>query len=185
MTEVTRILDKIEAGDSLAADELFPAVYSQLRRLAARKMSREKPGQTLGVTDLVHDAWLRLVGPVHERRWQSRAHFFAAAAEAMRRILIDRARRRKARKRGGQLVRLDLDDVAVASSPSEDLIALDEALGELEGRDPQAAAIVKLRYFAGMSHQEAAEVVGVGRRTADRLWVLARAWLYKHIGQQS
>jgi RNA polymerase sigma factor (TIGR02999 family) len=188
MSEVTRILSAIEAGDPHAADQLLPLVYDELRRLAAQKLAHEKPGQTLEATALVHEAYLRLIGS--DRRgsssphWSSRGHFFAAAAEAMRRILVERARHKTTRKRGGKGQRIDLDQVDVAAPErSEDLLALDEALTELEQHDPQGAQLVKLRYFAGLSHQEAAAALGLGRRTADRVWALARTWLFQRISE--
>jgi RNA polymerase sigma factor (TIGR02999 family) len=168
-----------------AAFQLLPLVYDELRRLAAHKLTCEKPGQTLEATALVHEAYLRLVGEGQEQQWDSRGHFFAAAAEAMRRILVERARGKGTHKRGGHLQRLDLDQVSrTADERSEQLLALDEALGELERHDAQAARLVTLRYFAGLSHQEAALALGMSRGAADRLWALARAWLYRRIGAQ-
>jgi RNA polymerase sigma factor (TIGR02999 family) len=184
MTDVTRILSAIEQGDQQAAEELLPLIYDELRRLAAQRLAREKPGQSLQATALVHEAYLRLVGPDEVRRWDNSGHFFAAAAEAMRRILVERARRKAALKHGGQQHRLDLDGL-VLTTPGDDrpeeLLALDEALAELEKHDEQAARLVKLRFFGGLSHQQAAEALGVGRRAADRLWALARAWLYQRL----
>lgn len=184
MTDVTRILIAIEQGDAKAADELLPLVYEELRRLAARKMSREPPGQTLQATALVHEAYIRLVG-AEAQNWRSRTHFFAAAAEAMRRILIENARRKHRLKRGGdqQKVELESGDLAVEGR-SEDLIALDEALTKLAKEEPAAAELVQMRYFAGLSLDEAATVLGVSRRTADRYWAYARAWLYEQISGQ-
>ena len=185
MNEVTRILSAVQHGDPHAAEQLLPLVYEELRRLAAHKLAQETPGQTLQPTALVHEAYLRLVGDSDEQSWEGRGHFFAAAAEAMRRILVERARRKGARKRGGGATRVDLADAAPAGADhSFDLVDLDEALGELERHDAQAAGLVKLRYFAGLSHQEAAEALGVGRRAADRLWALARAWLYQRLGER-
>ncbi|HMF18117.1 MAG TPA: ECF-type sigma factor [Gemmataceae bacterium] len=185
MSEITRILSEIEQGDTHAADQLLPLVYNELRRLAAQKLAQEKPGQTLQATALVHEAYVRLVDTERVPRWDSRGHFFAAAAEAMRRILIDQARRKGTRKHGGEVQRIDLDHLAIAGDdPCDELLALDEALAELEENDPQAAQLVKLRYFAGLSHQQAAEVLGIGRRAADRIWALARAWLYQQIGNK-
>ena len=182
MSEVTRILSAVEAGDPSAAAELLPLVYDELRQLAAARLADEKPGQTLQATALVHEAYLRLVDGDRVRCWESRAHFFAAAAEAMRRILVERARQKAAARHGGGLRRVGLDEVdPAAPTPDEDLLALDEALGELEQHDAQAARLVKLRYFAGLTHQEAAGVMGIGRRAADRLWALARAWLYQRV----
>jgi RNA polymerase sigma factor (TIGR02999 family) len=184
MNDVTRILAAIEQGDHQAAERLLPLVYDELRKLAAHKLAQEKPGQTLQATALVHEAYLRLVGDPEGQGWDNRGHFFAAAAEAMRRILVERARRRAALKHGGRCQRLDLDGL-VLTSPGDDrpeeLIALDEALAELERHDEQAARLVKLRFFAGLSHQQAAEALGIGRRGADRLWALARAWLYQRL----
>jgi RNA polymerase sigma factor (TIGR02999 family) len=186
MSEVTRILSAIEQGDPHAAGQLLPIVYKELRQLAAHKMAQEAPGQTLQATALVHEAYLRLVDGAEEQRWDSRGHFFAAAAEAMRRILVERARAKGTRKRGHGFQRLDLDQLAPAADdrPHDELLALDEALAELERHDAQAAGLVKLRYFAGLSHQQAAEVLGVSRRAADRLWILARAWLFRQISGQ-
>jgi RNA polymerase sigma factor (TIGR02999 family) len=178
MSEVTRMLSAIEAGDPHAAADLLPFVYDELRRLAGARMAGEKPGQTMDATALVHEAYLRLVGPADERRWQNRGHFFAAAAEAMRRILVENARRKSRKKRGGTRVRVDLDAVAPAAPSSDlDLLDLDEALTRLAEADPGAAELVKLRYFAGLSIPQAAEALGIGARSADRLWAYARAWL--------
>jgi RNA polymerase sigma factor (TIGR02999 family) len=177
MTDVTRILDAVAQGDAHAAGELLPLVYSELRRLAAQKLGREKPGQTLEPTALVHEAYLRLVGDKEERRrFKDRGHFFAAAAAAMRRILIDRARRKGAKKRGGGRQREPLDALA-APEPDEDLLALDEALEKLAAKDPVKARLVELRYFAGLTGEQAAEVLGISPTTADRHWAYARAWL--------
>lgn len=185
MNDVTQILSAIEQGDPDAAEQLLPLVYDELRRLAAHKLAQEQPGQTLQATALVHEAWLRMVhaGPSH--RWDSRGHFFGAAAEAMRRIIVERARRKAAQKNGGQHRRLDLDpELVAAEERPHELLALDEALSALEEYDAQAAQVVKLRYFAGLSHQQAAEVLGISRRTADRHWRLARAWLYRRMAAQ-
>ena len=183
MDEVTRILSAIEAGDPNAAEQLLPLVYDQLRKLAAQKMAREKPGQTLQATALVHEAYLRLVDRTGKPHWDSRRHFFAAAAEAMRRILIDRARRHQTEKHGGQRQRLDLDTVeAMASARSADLLALDEALAKFAVEDPVKAQLVTLRYFGGLSVQEAADALGISRATADRYWSYARTWLYCELG---
>jgi len=185
MNEVTQILSGIEAGDPHAAEQLLPLVYDELRKLAAQKLAQEKPGQTLEATALVHEAYLRLVGDNAEQCWNSRGHFFAAAAEAMRRILIDKARHKATRKLGGRIQHFSLDQFeAVREDRAEELLALDEALGELEGHDAQAAQLVKLRFFGGLTHQQAAEALGIGRRTADRLWVLARAWLYQRLQER-
>ncbi len=178
MNEVTRILSAIEAGDPNAAADLLPLVYDELRQLAAARLAAEKPGQTLQPTALVHEAYLRLVGDGERRGWDGRGHFFAAAAEAMRRILVENARRRMRKKRGGERARVDLDAVApVAPTVDEDLLDLDDALTRLVEADPAAAELVKLRYFAGLSIPQAAEALGIGARSADRLWAYARAWL--------
>jgi len=179
VNEVTRMPGIREQGDPKAADELLPLVYEELRRLAAQKLSREKPGQTLQATALVHEAWLRLVRE-EDRNWNDPQHFFCAAATAMRRILIDNARRKKSSKHGGDLQRVNLDDVAPAELlPSEELLALDEALEKLTTEDADAARLVDLRYFAGLGHQEAAQLMGLTRREADGLWAYARAWLFE------
>jgi RNA polymerase sigma factor (TIGR02999 family) len=183
LSDATQILNAIEQGDPQAAEQLLPLVYEELRKLAAQRLAQEAPGQTLQPTALVHEAYLRLVGE-GQPRWASRGHFFAAAAEAMRRILVDQARRRAAQKRGGTARRVAWDDqFAVSDRPDEDLLALDEALGELEQHDPQAAGLVKLRYFSGLSHQQAAQALGVSRRVADRFWAVAKAWLYQRLHQ--
>jgi RNA polymerase sigma factor (sigma-70 family) len=204
MNDVTRILSQIEQGDPRAAEQLLPLVYDELRKLAATKLAQEKPGQTLQATALVHEAYLRLVTnneksevrgqrsdqeqptsdlrPLTSGRWNSRGHFFAAAAEAMRRILVDRARRKRRRKRGGDRVRVDLDqDHLAAAEDFEEVLAIDEALAALAAADSQAAELVKLRYFAGMSIPEAAEALNLPPRSADRLWAYARAWLRRAI----
>jgi RNA polymerase sigma factor (TIGR02999 family) len=182
MTNVSHILARVDSGDPTAAAELLPLVYEELRKLASARLRQESPGQTLQTTALVHEAYLRLVSGEHTNEWESRRHFFAAAAEAMRRILIEIARRKATRKHGGKLGRLDLDDELLIDDPrSAQLLALDEALVELEGHDPRAAELVKLRYLAGMSHQDAASAMQISRRTADRLWALAKAWLYQRI----
>jgi RNA polymerase sigma factor (TIGR02999 family) len=188
MNAVTRILCDLQRGEAGAAEQLLPLVYAELRQLAARRLSREPPGQTLQATALVHEAYLRLVDVERRQQWDGRSHFFAAAAEAMRRILIDNARHRRSLKAGGGERRLDLAAVLnVAADDSHDddeLLALNDALDELERHDPQAAQLVKLRYFGGLAHQEVAEAMGITRRTADRLWALARAWLYRQITLQ-
>jgi RNA polymerase sigma factor (TIGR02999 family) len=190
MTEVTRILSAIEQGDPHAAEQLLPLVYGELRKLAAQKLAQEKPGQTLQATALVHEAYLRLVASPgresgeSEPRWDSRGHFFAAAAEAMRRILVNRARGKKCLKRGGGRQRLDLDRLAVVDEADDEaLVALDEALERLEGHNATCAELVKLRFFAGLTLEEAAASLGLSRRTADRYWAYARAWLYKAVTQ--
>ena len=181
MNDVTRILNAIERGDAKAADELLPLVYEELRLLAAQKLSHEPPGQTLQATALVHEAYLRLVGD-EPQNWTGRGHFFAAAAEAMRRVLVDNARRKQAHKRGGGRQRLPLEamDVATRATP-EEIVALDDALTALAREDAQAAQVVKLRLFAGLSMDQAAEAIGVSRATAYREWTYARAWLRSRI----
>jgi RNA polymerase sigma factor (TIGR02999 family) len=182
LSDVTRILAQIESGDAAAADQLLLHVYDELRALAAAKLAQEKPGQTLQATALVHDAYIRLIDVKRAQQWDGRGHFFAAAAEAMRRILIERARQKGSLKRGGGAHRIDLEQPSLAvNDPSSDLLALDDALGELERNDAQAAQLVKLRFFAGLTHQEAADALGITRRSADRLWALARAWLYQRM----
>ena len=182
MTDVTRILSAIEGGDPHAAEELLPLVYDELRKLAAERMAQEKPGQTLQPTALVHEAYLRLVDSEEARHWDSRGHFFAAAAEAMRRILIDRARSKSARKRGGAWKRIDLNSVnLVGSTATEDLVELDDTLDKLGQQDPQAAQLVKLRYYAGLSIEQAGASLGLSRTTAFERWAFARAWLYTEL----
>jgi RNA polymerase sigma factor (TIGR02999 family) len=182
MNEVTRILSAIEQGDPHAANQLLPVVYDELRRLAAQRLSQEKPGQTLEATGLVHEAYLRLVGLDEEKRWDNRGHFFAAAAEAMRRILVESARRKRTRKHGGGLVRHDLDDVQLAAPElGEDLLALDEALDLLAKEDPVKAELVKLRHYAGLTVDQAAKALQIAPATADRYWAYARAWLHDAI----
>jgi RNA polymerase sigma factor (TIGR02999 family) len=182
MTEVTCILSAIEKGDPHAAKRLLPLVYEELRRLAAAQMAREKPGQTLDATALVHEAYLRLVGPAAGRRWEGRGHFFAAAAEAMRRILVEAARRKKRLRHGGAFQRVELaDDVPAAERPPEDVLAVDEALGQLAAADPPTAELVKLVYFAGLTMEQAAETLGIAPRTAYRNWAYARAWLFRRL----
>ena len=177
MNEVTRILSAIGQGDSRAAGQLLPLVYDELRKLAAQRLAREKPGQTLQATALVHDAYLRLVG-VQDPGWESRGHFFAAAAEAMRRILVEAARRKQGPERGGDFTRHDLDlEQPALPGPSPLLLALDEALDRLAAIEPRAAEVVKLRYFAGLTVAEAASALGISPRTADSDWAYARAWL--------
>ena len=184
MTDITRILAAVERGDPHAAADLLPLVYDELRALAAARMAAEAPGQTLQATALVHEAYVRLVGSDPGQPWNGRGHFFAAAAEAMRRILVDSARRKQADKHGGGRPRIDFpDDLAAPEARSDDLIALDESLTQLERHDPDAARLVKLRYFAGLSHQEAADALGISRGTADRLWALGRAWLFRQLSK--
>jgi RNA polymerase sigma factor (TIGR02999 family) len=182
MSDVTRILSAIEQGDPSAAEQLLPLVYDELRKLAASRLAQETPGQTLQATALVHEAYLRLIGPDDQAQWENRGHFFAAAAEAMRRILVDAARRKGAIRHGGELVRLQLEpDLAAAPEVREDLIALDEALARLAVEDPLKAELVKLRYFAGLTLPEAAAALGISERTAGRQWAFARAWLRREI----
>ena len=185
MSDVTRILSAIEQGDAKAADELLPLVYEELRRLAAQKMSQEPPGQTLQATALVHEAYIRLVG-AETQNWGSRGHFFAVAADAMRRILIDNARRKQRLRHGGDHQRIALDDVDLAiEEPATDIIALDEALTKLAEEDPVKADLVKLRYFAGLTIEQAAKILRISRATADRYWSYARAWLFHEINKGS
>ena len=179
MCEVMRLLSALEHGDPSASEQLLPLVYDELRQLAAEKMAQERPGQTLEATALVHEAYLRLVAVENPQRWNSRAHFFAAAAEAMRRILIENARRKRGPKRGGGRERVNLEEAALLAQESpEDLLTLSEALDQLGREDATKAALVKLRYFAGLSVQEAADALGISRATADRYWAYAKAWLY-------
>jgi RNA polymerase sigma factor (TIGR02999 family) len=183
MSEVTQILDAITQGDPSAAAQLLPLLYDELRRLAAAQLAHEAPGHTLQPTALVHEAYLRLVGTADERRWNSRGHFFGAAAEAMRRILVESARRKQRIKHGGALQRLDLEEYDVpVTPPPEELLALDEALARLATKDAEAARIVDLHFFAGLSIDEAAEALGVSRATAYRQWAYARAWLRCELG---
>jgi RNA polymerase sigma factor (TIGR02999 family) len=179
MSDITRILSQIESGDPAAAGELLPLVYDELRKLAAAKLAQEKPGQTLQATALVHEAYLRLVDVDHTQQFDGRGHFFSAAAEAMRRILIDNARRKQSLKGGGDRARLDLADVdlAIEPPPGIDLLALDDALVKLEAKNSRQAALVKLRFFAGLSHEEAARALDISISTADNDWAYARAWL--------
>lgn len=182
MSDVTRILDDIEQGDPSASERLLPLVYDELRRLAARQLAGERPGQTLQATALVHEAYVRLVGGEQPNQWDSRRHFFNAAAEAMRRILIENARRKGRRKRGGNLKRVDLSDAVLAKqSQVDDLLALGEALTEFERSHPEKARLVNLRYFAGLSEQQAADILGISRATAARHWAFARAWLFERM----
>src|SRR5262245_57549921 len=196
MSDITRILSQIEQGDPRAAEELLPLVYEELRKLAAAKLALEKPGQTLQATALVHEAYLRLIGDQEPGvsgqesegkgqepdNWNSRGHFFGAAAEAMRRILVERARRKQAAKRGGERQRIELTDVPMAEPGSAiDLLALDDALNELASVDPRSAELVKLRYFSGLSGADAAKALGISARTADRTWLYARTWLLKKL----
>lgn len=182
MSDVTVLLDAAAAGDRKAAADLLPLIYDELRKLAAARMAAESPNQTLQATALVHEAYLRLVGPEDVAHWENRGHFFAAAAEAMRRILVDHARRKKTTIHGGGLVRQHLEaDLVSAPQPREDLIALDQALDQLAADDPVKAELVKLRYFAGLTLAEAAEALGMSERTAGRHWSYARAWLRRAV----
>lgn len=182
MPDVTRILSQIESGDPSAAEQLLPLVYEELRKLAAAKLAQEKPGQTLQATALVHDAYIRLVDVEKAQHWDSRGHFFAAAAEAMRRILVDQARQKKSARRGGDLKRRPLDHVEIASpEPSLDIVAIDEALSRFEQKDKLKADLVKLRYFVGLTIPQAAESLGISSATADRYWAYARAWLHAEL----
>jgi RNA polymerase sigma factor (TIGR02999 family) len=184
VSEVTRILSAIEDGDPHAAERLLPLIYDELRKLAAHKLAQEKPGQTLQATALVHEAYIRLVDVDRVQHWDSRGHFFAAAAEAMRRILVDNARRHHAQKRGGGCERIDLPDLAGPGDKDPvDLLALDAALKQLEEQQPQKAQVVKLRFFAGCTQDETAKLLGISRATAQRHWAYARAWLYGRLNQ--
>jgi RNA polymerase sigma factor (TIGR02999 family) len=186
MAEVTRILSQIEQGDPQAAKELLPLVYDELRKLAASKLAQEKPGQTLSATSLVHEAYLRLVGNDSGLKWDSRGHFFAASAEAMRRILVESARRRRSQKAGGQWQRLALSDVDRCTRRTDvDVLALSDALDKLEARDPRKAAIVKLRFFAGLTNQQAAVALGISTATADNDWAYAKSWLRLQLIRES
>lgn len=186
MADVTQILRRIEEGDAAAAAQLLPLVYDELRKLAGQKMASESPGQTLQATALVHEAYLRLVNVPQPQVWEGRGHFFAAAAESMRRILVEGARRRGRVKHGGELDRVDIEHVPViAPQIHEDLIALDEALVRLKAIDPQAVELVHLRYFVGLSGVEAAEMMGISTRTADRIWAFGKAWLRREISESS
>src|SRR5262249_49129234 len=181
-SDVTRILSAIEQGDPKAAGQLLPLVYEELRKLAAQKLAREKPGQTLQATDLVHEAYLRLVGPDDSQPWDNRAHFFAAAAEAMRRVLIEKAGRKMRVKHGGNHERVEVELIDLPTRmTSESLVALDDALAELGRHEPRKAELVTLRYFGGMTIEQAADVLKISRVTAHRDWIYARAWLHRHI----
>lgn len=185
MSDVTQILQAIEHGDAKAANELLPLVYHELRRLAAHKMAGEAPGHTLQPTALVHEAYLRLVGPNQTQQWDGRGHFFAAAAEAMRRILVESARRKKRLKHGGELERVNADEVELPlPMPDDELLALDEALDRLATVDARAAQVVKLCYFVGLTQEQAAKELGVSLATAERLWSFARAWLFQEMQKQ-
>ena len=181
----TQLLKSIDHNDPKAAEELLPFVYDELRRLAAHKMAQESPGQTLQPTALVHEAWLRLTGD-ESAKFQNSAHFFAAAAEAMRRVLIDNARRKQAQKRGARLERVDLEDVDIAAQvDSPTLLRIDDALAKLAREDPPSAELVKLRFFAGLTNEQAAQALGISERTAKRYWTFARAWLFAELRRES
>ena len=185
MNEVTRVLNAIERGETRAAGRLLPLVYEELRRLAAQRMASEPPGQTLTATALVHEAYVRLVDVPGQQTWDSRGHFFAAAAEAMRRILVENARRKKRRKHGGELRRVDLQDADITfAGPSKDILAIDEALDQFAAEEPEKVLLVKLRYFAGLSEQEAADALGISRATAARHWAYAKAWLFDRLDSE-
>jgi RNA polymerase sigma factor (TIGR02999 family) len=182
MNDVTRILTAIDGGNPQAAEQLLPLVYQELRKLATARLAQEKPGQTLQATALVHEAFLRLVGTESQPQWEGRGHFFAAAAEAMRRILVEQARRKMSTRYGGEFKRVDfLDEQPVVAPGDERILALDEALGRLAKVRPQAASLVQLRFFAGLTVDEAAQTIGISSRTARRLWLFAQAWLRREI----
>jgi RNA polymerase sigma factor (TIGR02999 family) len=182
MSDITQLLSAVEQGDPHASAQILPLVYEELRQLAAHKLAHEAPGQTLQATALVHEAYLRLVDTERVQHWNSRGHFFAAAAEAMRRILVENARRKSSLKRGGQHLRRTLDEANLPGAEQpEELLALDEALEQLAGADAQAAELVKLRYFAGLTVKEAAEILDMSPRSADLLWAFARAWLLRNL----
>jgi RNA polymerase sigma factor (TIGR02999 family) len=184
MSDVTQILQRVEQGDNKAAEELLPLVYEELRRLAAHKMANEAAGQTLQPTALVHEAWLRLVGNQNQQ-WNGRAHFFGAAAEAMRRILVENGRRKRAARHGGGQAKLDIQTIELAAPAQDDeLLAVNDAVDKLAVRDKQKAELVKLRYFVGLTTEEAAQVLGISVPTADRWWNFSRAWLYEEIERQ-
>ena len=186
MSDVTKFLSAIEGGDAKAANQLLPLVYDELRRLASQQLAHEKPGHTLQATALVHEAYIRLVEAEKMQHWNSRGHFFAAAAEAMRRILIDNARHKRRSKHGGDWRRVDVEDVqSVADAPCDELLALDEALTKFAAEEPAKADLVKLRYFAGFSLEEAADLLGISRTTASRYWTYARVWLYSELRDDS
>jgi RNA polymerase sigma factor (TIGR02999 family) len=182
MSDVTQIIEAVARGDKHASEQLLPIIYQELRTLAASKLAQEPPGQTLEATALVHEAYVRLVDSEEEQKWKHRGHFFAAAAEAMRRILVEKARRKQRVKHGGEHDRVEMDDERlVCSVPSEQIVALDEALERFAQEEPEKAQLVKLRFFAGLSIEEAAEVLGISRATASRHWTYARAWLYNAV----
>jgi RNA polymerase sigma factor (TIGR02999 family) len=182
MSEVTRILGAIEQGDTHAAEQLLPLVYDELRQLAAQKLAQEKPGQTLQPTALLHEAYLRLVDTERAQQWNSKGHFYAAAVEAMRRILVEQARRKQAQKRGGQANRQELPESEIAApQPDEDVLAVHEALERLSAADPVAADLVRLRFFGGLNMQEAADILGMSVRSAHDVWAYARSWLHRQM----
>ncbi len=182
MSDVTQLLNAAEAGDPKATEQLLPLVYEELRKLAAAKVAQEKPGQTLQATALVHEAWMRLVGSEEQKAWNGRAHFFGAAAEAMRRILVDRARQKARLRHGGGLERVDLENVNLATDDSDEtVLAIHEALDALAREAPQKAEIVKLRYFTGLEHEEIAQALGISEPTVRRHWAFARSWLYAEL----
>jgi RNA polymerase sigma factor (TIGR02999 family) len=184
MSEITQVLQAIRRGDGRASEELLPLVYNELRQLAAARMNQESAGHTLQATALVHEAWLRMVGD-GDREWQNRAHFFGAAAEAMRRILVDNARRKSRLKRGGDQARVDIEELdLVATSPDEKILLMDEALEKLRAEDPEKARIVVMKFFGGMTNQEVAENLGMTERTVERQWAFAKAWLFQSIQTQ-
>jgi RNA polymerase sigma factor (TIGR02999 family) len=186
MSEFTNLLNAIESGNPQTAAQLLPLVYDELRQLAAQKLANEKPGQTLDATALVHEAYMRLLGASDPERFSDRIHFYAAAAEAMRRILIDNARKKKSEKRGGQRARVEWhDNIAASAKPTDDLMAIDDALTQLAEEDAEAAQVVKLRFYAGLSVEEAAEVMGLPRATVYRTWSYAKAWLRTRLGEAS
>lgn len=186
MSDVTQLLEAIDAGDPKAAADLLVLVYDELRKLAAAKMAQEKPGQTLQATALVHEAWLRLAGGGEQKTWRNRGHFFGAAAEAMRRILVDRARQKARVRHGGQLERVDLEHVNLATEDNDPtLLAMSDALDALARESPQKAEIVKLRYLTGLEHQEIAEVLGISLSTVERSWAYARSWLHRELKRNS
>ena len=186
MSDVTQMLQAIDAGDPKATDQLLPLVYEELRKLAAARMAQEKPGQTLQATALVHEAWLRLAGPEEKQAWNNRGHFFGAAAEAMRRILVESARRKARERHGGELVRAAVDDIEIAAPlPDDRLLQVSEALDALEREAPEAAQVVKLRYFVGLTQEHVAETMSISLRTAERHWTWAKAWLFQRIRAQN
>lgn len=185
MPDITLLLDSVARGDARAAEDLLPIVYGELRRLAAHKMAGESSGHTLQATALVHEAWLRMVGGEQQQQWQNRSHFFAAAAESMRRILVEHARRKQSLKRGGGADHEELNEAAIVlTAPPDELLAVHEALDQLAAQDPSAAELVKLRYFVGMTMEEAASALNLPKRTAENLWTYARVWLHRRISKE-